>query len=97
MDNNKCNQNQKEKGLDDLIQVIKKVPSYPIIEKCLKFEANQNNAEFIGAFIMLESLQNKKLFELVNDVALDLLFGLIAQKLTYEIMEGKENDNAGTD
>lgn len=76
------------KTLEDLIEKIKSLDSYPMIEDIL--EKDSNGAVALQALVMLETLADKELHALLHHVSLDITFGLIAQKLTSEILEEKE-------
>lgn len=79
------------KSLEDLIEKIKSLDSYPLIESML--ETHPNDATLVQATVMLSMLTDRKLSVLVNHVSLELTFSLIAQKLTAEILEEKEKEN----
>lgn len=76
------------KTVDDVVAEVKKMKFYELYVERLK--ENKGDMRLLGSMIFLETMKNKKLDALTHNVAYELLFSIIDQKLRTEILESEE-------
>lgn len=81
----------KGKGVNDLVEEIKKIPSYSVYENAIK-RGDCCTDKLLACFVMMESLTNLELSALVDKVSLDMLFAIMDNKLKEDILGEHQNE-----
>lgn len=76
------------KTIDDVVAEVKKLKFYESYKERVK--ENKGDMRFLGAMILLETMKDEKLDALTHNVAYELLFSIVDQKLRAEILESEE-------
>ena len=73
-------------GMDDVIAVIKETPLYEAYQSSVK-TGTEDTSKMLEMITMLQTVTNERFQAMMTNVAIELLFAMIDQKLRTEILE----------